>query len=77
MMQKIDVIMLANNVEDRHYQLSLETINSLRETESDVQFNIIILESNNESTYSFDDCKVIKPGIKFNYAEFVNIGYKE
>lgn len=77
MMQKIDVIMLANNVEDRHYQLSLETINSLRETESDVQFNIIILESNNESTYPFDDCKVIKPGIKFNYAEFVNIGYKE
>ena len=74
-MQKIDVIMLANNVEERHYQLSLETIESLRKTNSDVEFNIIIMESNRDSDYIFDGCTIIKPEIKFNYAEFVNIGY--
>jgi autotransporter strand-loop-strand O-heptosyltransferase len=71
----VDVIMLANNLYDTHYELSLETINSLRMTNGDVKFNIIIIESNNNSNYVFDDCLIVKPNKKFNYGEFTNIGY--
>jgi autotransporter strand-loop-strand O-heptosyltransferase len=74
-MEKVDVIILANNVNDYYYNLTKQTIDTLRGTDYDVEFNIIIIESNVDSEYVFKNCTIVKPNKKFNYAEFTNIGY--
>lgn len=73
-MDLIDVIILANNRSEEHYNLTKVTIESLRKN-TDAKLNIIIVESNSDALDLFEDCKVIKPNKKFNYGEFVNIGY--
>jgi GT2 family glycosyltransferase len=74
-MEKIDVIILANNVAEEHYQLTRVTIDSLRIT-TKAELNIILIESNVDAREEFDNCRIIKPKKKFNYGEFVNIGYQ-
>jgi autotransporter strand-loop-strand O-heptosyltransferase len=74
-MEKLDVIILSNVVSEYHYNLTKNTVNSLLQTDGDVDINIIIIESNSESNYSFPKSTIIKPNIPFNYGRFVNIGY--
>lgn len=74
-MENVDVIILANNVNDYHYSLTKKTIDTLLDTKYDVKFNIIIIESNTDSEYVFENCLLVKPNKKFNYAEFTNLGY--
>jgi glycosyltransferase involved in cell wall biosynthesis len=73
-MELIDVIILANNKSEEHYNLTSVTIDSLRKN-TEANLNIIIVESNPDALDIFEDCKIVKPNKKFNYGEFVNIGY--
>ena len=74
-MEYVDVIILSNTLTDYHYSLTKNTIDTLLMSDGDVEFNIMVIESNVNSTYSYDNTTIIKPNKKFNYAEFVNIGY--
>ena len=74
-MEKLDVIILSNVVSDYHYNLTRNTVNSLLQTEGGVEVNVIIIESNSETNYSFPNTTIIKPNLPFNYGKFVNIGY--
>ena len=74
-MEKVDVIILANNVNNHYYNLTKQTIDTLLKTNYDVKFNIIIIESNTNSEYIFENSTVVKPKKEFNFAEFTNIGY--
>lgn len=74
--EKIDVIILANNKEASHYELSRTTIDSLQKSLKDWPLNLILIESNQEAADVFPECKVIKPEIPFNYGRYVNIGYQ-
>ena len=74
-MEKLDVIILSNVVSDYHYNLTRNTVNSLLQTQGDIEINIIIIESNSESDYLFPNTTIIKPNLPFNYGKFVNIGY--
>lgn len=73
-MEVIDVIILANNKTESHYDLTRVTIDSLRKT-TNADLNIIIIESNQDALEVFENCQIIKPNRKFNYGEFINIGY--
>jgi autotransporter strand-loop-strand O-heptosyltransferase len=76
MMEKIDVIILSNTLNDNHYSMTKNTIDTLLKSDGDVEFNIIIIESNTDSNYVYENSLTIKPNEKFNYGKFVNIGYK-
>jgi hypothetical protein len=75
-MEKIDVIILANNVDLNHEELTKVTLDTLLQTESDVEFNIILIESCKESKFLYPNIKTIVPTIPFNYGDYVNIGYE-
>ena len=75
-MADLDVIMLSNTANDSIYQMTTETIKSLRESDGLDNVNIILLESNKESKYEYDVNTFIKPDIPFNYNAYLNIGAK-
>lgn len=78
--KKIDVVILSLCNTDKNYQMNMDCINSLINSELNINFNIFILETNkNFSTrwsYPFDNVKVIFPEDDFNYNKYVNEGLK-
>lgn len=76
MMAVLDVIMLTNTADDSIYQMTKETINSLKASDGLEDINIILLESNKNSNYFYDVNHYIKPDISFNYNAYLNIGVK-
>lgn len=75
-MQIIDVIILANNKETRHYELTRVTVDSLRNAMPSYDLNITIIESNKECQDDFGGCRIIKPETEFNFSESINLGYQ-
>jgi GT2 family glycosyltransferase len=74
---EIDVIMLTNTKDDSFYKMTKETIESLLNSETEHNFNIILVESNNNSEYRYDypNLKLIKSNLtEFNYNTSLNIG---
>lgn len=74
----IDIIILANTVNDEVYQMNLNCINSILNSESPdkFQFYIVLVESNKEATYLYPNTLVVKPEEKFGYNKFMLIGLK-
>lgn len=75
-MEKVDAIIIANNQEERHYQLTHETIRTLKASMKGHDLRIFLVESNPEAKEVFSDCEVIKPNEKFNLANFSNLVYQ-
>ena len=73
-----DVIILANTKEQHHFDLTKNCIESLRKSEDSVKFNIIVVESNKNSRYSYYEFanETIVPPVDFNYNLFINIGLR-
>jgi hypothetical protein len=65
-MENIDVIILTNTLNEYHYGLTKTTIDTLLKTDSNVNFNIIIIESNTNSKFCYGEHTVVKPNKKFN-----------
>lgn len=75
-----DIIFLSNTVNIKQYGNTQRAINTLRLSEKDVDFNIIVVETNVDylkQGFSYYGCKVITIDEEFNYNRFLNFGLKE
>ena len=70
----LDVIILTNTADNLIYEMTKQTISSLKLSDGLEDVNIILLESNHNSDYTYDVNHYIKPNISFNYNAYLNIG---
>jgi GT2 family glycosyltransferase len=71
----VDIIILSYTTPEMYVHLKDKAIATLIESEPLVTFNIILVESNKESNYSYqDNVTVIYPAGDFNYNESVTAG---
>ena len=71
-MAKCDVIILSNAKTPELAQMTQETIDSLYESETEHEFNVIVFEQNKVPTYL--KAKTIKYDCDFHYNKLMNIG---
>jgi GT2 family glycosyltransferase len=78
--KSLSVIILTLTNSEELYKMTLNCINSLKESETNVNFEIILIESNKNylvSNFKYPDfVKVIIPDVKFNFHQYLNIGIK-
>lgn len=78
---KLSVILLAYTDSDHLFQMTMNCIHSVFNSEKEVSTEIIIIESNkniHKTNYKFpDSVKVIIPKENFNFHKFLNIGIQE
>jgi len=77
MEDQVSAVILSNTKSDSIYKTTLECIESLVDSESNITFEIILVESNSveNTNYQFPDyVKIIRPNEKFNFHKFLNIG---
>ncbi|SHG59093.1 glycosyltransferase family 2 protein [Flavobacterium johnsoniae] len=78
--KSLSVIILALTNSEELYKMTLNCINSLKESETNIIFEIIIIESNRDylvSNFKYPDfAKVIIPDVNFNFHQYLNIGIK-
>jgi len=73
-MMSIDVICLTNTYDNSMYDVTNGVIKSVRISEKNVKFNIILLESNKETNFTYENVDVyIRPEEEFNYNKYLNI----
>lgn len=73
-MYKIDVICLTDTYDNSMYEITNRVIKSLRISEKNVKFNIILLESNKETNFTYENVDVyVRPEEEFNYNKYLNI----
>jgi len=73
-MYKIDVICLTDTYDNSMYEVTNRVIKSVRISEKNVKFNIILLESNKETNFTYENVDVyIRPEEEFNYNKYLNI----
>ena len=73
-MYKIDVICLTDTYDNSMYEVTNRVIKSVRISEKNVKFNIILLESNKETNFTYKNVDVyIRPEEEFNYNKYLNI----
>ena len=73
----VDVVILssAKNIELKN--ITINSVNSLLKSESNIQFNIYLLEGNLNAVYSFcKRVKIVYMDEKFGYNKFMNLGRK-
>ena len=74
---KVDVICLTNTYDNSMYEVTKRVIKSLRLSEKNITFNIILLESNKETNFTYENVDVyVKPEEEFNYNKYLNIANK-
>jgi GT2 family glycosyltransferase len=78
----VDVILLSFCKDDEHYALNKNCIESLLSSETGIEFNIVILESNQNwaqanYVYPWPKVTVIVPLENFNFNRFLNIGIQQ
>lgn len=75
-MKTHDVVILSLTKDSNTLKMTLNCIKSLRSSEPNVKFNVILIESNINSSHYYKDIadQVITPNTKFNYNKFMNIG---
>lgn len=78
---KVTVVLLAKTDSEALFEMTCNCIRSLLDSEKEIAFEIIIIESNNEyesGRFQYPDfVKVIVPAERFNFHRFLNIGIKE
>ncbi|MET3028165.1 glycosyltransferase [Flavobacterium sp. UW10123] len=78
---KLSVIILAYTTTEGLFEMTMNCINSLIESEKQTEMEIIVVESNknyNNSEFVYPDfVKVIVPEEDFNFHKFLNIGVRE
>lgn len=82
----VDVIVLSYAKTAKEYVLTRNCLKSLRASESNIRFNVVVVETNDPMALGrlssderlFDDeCHVVFPRKQFNYNEFLQIGFRE
>jgi len=73
----VDVIMLSLTNDDELFEMTQKAIDSLHDSETDFNFNVILIESNKNSPYQYKNCTVLLPSSEigeFNYNKYMNYG---
>lgn len=72
----VDCIILTKTIDDRFFKMTNDTIDSLNNSETTIDFNIKLIESNYSSpfVYTQKNVEIIKPIEQFNYNRFLNLG---
>ena len=73
-MKRVDVIVLSNTADEKFYGITSQAIDTLRKSESDIFFDIVIVESNKQSRFEYEGCTVVVPEMEFHYNKFLNAG---
>ena len=79
-MKSVDVIILSYCINKKIYEMNVNCLNSLLNSESDYNFNVLLIESNKKVLQSdwiysqFPQVNLIIPQEPFNYNKFLNIG---
>jgi len=82
----IDVIILSYSKTDREYQMTRKCLSTLRQSEANFKFNVVVVESNPNITKEgfaerilFNDPEALVLAVtgKFNYNQFLQIGYEK
>jgi GT2 family glycosyltransferase len=77
MSKPIDIIILSNTTDLKHYGLTTRALNTLRASETSYKFNEIIVETNTnylDRGFLYHNSTVITPNEEFNYNRFLNFG---
>ena len=78
---KLSTIILALTTTDKMFKMTLNCIESLMDSEKEINMEIIVVESNknyNDLPFKYPEfVKVIIPELDFNFHKFLNIGIKE
>jgi len=86
MPEHIDIIILSYAKDEKLKDLTLQTIDTLLQSEDpqEIQFNILVIESNKtmkgnmgQRSYQYPGSKTIYPNETFGYNKYMNIGIKE
>ena len=74
----IDVIILSYAKDELIFKMNNNCINSINNSTTNHQFNIILVETDVTKNYEYShtNVKVIQPNEEFNYNKFLNIGLK-
>ncbi|MHA1948296.1 MAG: glycosyltransferase family 2 protein [Candidatus Thorarchaeota archaeon] len=72
---QVDVVIVSDGKTKELKSTTNNCIQSLHRSESNIEFEVIIIESNEKATYK--NCKIIRPSTKFNYNAYLNIGIRE
>ena len=77
--EKIDIIILSNTADEIYHNLLSTTVNSIKE-QTNIQSNIILVETNTEyktkEQYNLPIDVLVVPNEKFNFNRFLNHGLK-
>jgi glycosyltransferase involved in cell wall biosynthesis len=82
---KIDVICLTKTADDSYYAICTKTISTLFESQPDIEFNLVLIESGDSRKEEYKSIRVGNPNNKiiyvvpeesFAYNRFLNIGMK-
>jgi len=78
---RLSVVFLTLTKSEELYNMTLDCIKSLKKSETNIAFEIILIESNKDylmSDYKYPDfVKVIVPDESFNFHKYLNIGIKQ
>lgn len=73
----IDVICLTDTYDYSMYEVTKRVIKTLRISEKNIKFNVILIESNKDSDFIYDNVDYyIRPKEDFNYNKYLNIANK-
>jgi GT2 family glycosyltransferase len=75
-MTLVDCVMLANTKNQVTRKMTQEAIWSLHRSSSQYKFNVFVVETEHSSVH-YDGATVIQPRKKFNYNQFLNIGFEK
>jgi GT2 family glycosyltransferase len=77
---KVDIIIISFAKDDSLKQVTERCVRSLIESEDNIDFNIILIESNRQEKYSafssIKNLKIVYPTVDFGYNRYLNIGIK-
>lgn len=79
-MKNVDVIILSLCNSEEKYRMNTLCLKTLHDSESEIRFNVVIVESNADFTGKWTyqhEARIITPNEPFNYNRFVNIAMKE
>lgn len=73
-MKLIDIIILSYAKTEKHYNLTVNCLDSLKKSKLSKLFNIIVIETKEGVSYNFDGVKTAHLKEPFNYNKFANYG---
>lgn len=77
MKTEVDVVILSWAKNDELKKITEDGIKTCIDSESNVQFNFFVIETNPDISYEFPNTKTIHTSENFGYHKFMNIGIRE